>query len=188
MKCVLREKRLWSGVMITAIAMFVVSGAAWCISFVWPIAWWSTSSIRCWPEPTIPVLAIQIDPDCIRTHYCHSNYPFRPSLSIDKWSLCGVSLVRRNGMATCYQVGIPHWLVTGSFVGMLMLGTWMRRKASNAECPVEHCGRCGYCLKGNVSKVCPECGTPIDAKQLARLPGVNSVSTNPVDERNTTDE
>ena len=51
-----------------------------------------------------------------------------------------------------------------------------------------HCTKCRYDLTGNVSHICPECGTQIDPKEFARLSGVNSVSTNPVNERNTNDK
>jgi hypothetical protein len=47
-----------------------------------------------------------------------------------------------------------------------------------------HTCQCGYSLQGNVSGICPECGTPIPSAQTN--PSVNSVSTNPVIERNTT--
>jgi len=33
---------------------------------------------------------------------------------------------------------------------------WLDRRI-----PTGHCQKCGYNLTGNVSGVCPECGTPI---------------------------
>ena len=37
---------------------------------------------------------------------------------------------------------------------------WHRRR----QPPPGHCQKCGYDLTGNVSGVCPECGTPIKAR------------------------
>jgi hypothetical protein len=36
---------------------------------------------------------------------------------------------------------------------------WFRPRT--AYPPAGHCRRCGYNLTGNVSGVCPECGTPV---------------------------
>ncbi len=53
----------------------------------------------------------------------------------------------------------------------------LRRRFRDCECP-----RCGYSLVGSVSMACPECGTPIDPKQLERIRGINPVSTNPTNQ------
>jgi len=40
-----------------------------------------------------------------------------------------------------------------------------REDLQNWVCDTRHCGRCGYDLTGNVSGICPECGTPIPDSQ-----------------------
>ena len=40
---------------------------------------------------------------------------------------------------------------------------WLRRRRLRRG----HCEHCGYDLTGNVSGVCPECGTPTSEKSLA---------------------
>jgi hypothetical protein len=55
------------------------------------------------------------------------------------------------------HVYIPLWipcLVVGSAAALL----WWRDR----RLPTGHCQKCGYNLTGNVSGVCPECGTPIE--------------------------
>ncbi len=49
----------------------------------------------------------------------------------------------------------PYW-ISLLVVGLPTVGLWVfdRRRV-----PAGHCGRCGYNLTGNVSGVCPECGT-----------------------------
>ena len=68
-----------------------------------------------------------------------------------------------------------------SFVGVLMARLWssrrqlvswvqLRRRPRPGRCP-----DCDYDLTGNVSGICPECGTLVPPNQA--IPGVNSVST-----------
>jgi hypothetical protein len=38
---------------------------------------------------------------------------------------------------------------------------WYRSWRDRHRIPVGHCRNCGYDLTGNVSGVCPECGTPV---------------------------
>ena len=54
------------------------------------------------------------------------------------------------------QVGVPLWipLVALAVPTALVWRRWFRRARPG------HCPRCGYNLTGNVSGVCPECGTP----------------------------
>ncbi len=49
---------------------------------------------------------------------------------------------------------LPPWLVL--FAGPTALLWWRDRR----RIPPGHCQKCGYNLTGNVSGVCPECGTP----------------------------
>jgi hypothetical protein len=54
------------------------------------------------------------------------------------------------------------------YIPLILLSAYMafrprtdREDLQNWVCDPQHCGRCGYDLTGNVSGICPECGTPI---------------------------
>jgi len=60
----------------------------------------------------------------------------------------------------------PAWLISMPFflaplIRAILLTRQLRRRRQG------HCGNCGYSLTGNVSGVCPECGTPV-APQYAQ--------------------
>jgi hypothetical protein len=54
-------------------------------------------------------------------------------------------------------VGIPLWPIPLLIVaiGILLVVRWHRTDALT-------CNTCGYCLRGNVSGTCPECGIHVD--------------------------
>jgi hypothetical protein len=56
-------------------------------------------------------------------------------------------------------VDLPLWLVLVGFGAPTILSWWLDRRVAVPGC----CRCCGYDLTGNVSGVCPECGTPIPA-------------------------
>jgi len=87
---------------------------------------------------------------------------------------------QRQSWGTIY---IPYWCFIIFSLGLLVY-LWRVRKKFG----VGHCTNCSYDLRGNLSGVCPECGTAIEPKQLTRLAGVNSVSTNPVNHRSANDK
>ncbi len=65
---------------------------------------------------------------------------------------------------TTWRTGVSEWLVSlwipfaGSAIyPFATLVLWWRRRP-----PPGHCQDCGYDLTGNVSGVCPECGTGVD--------------------------
>lgn len=63
------------------------------------------------------------------------------------------------GMYDC--ILLPLWpIVAGSSLATMFL--WLRRRRLIPG----HCGACGYDLQGNVSAVCPECGSPVGAIAL----------------------
>jgi hypothetical protein len=54
---------------------------------------------------------------------------------------------------------VPHWmllLASASLAGTPLVAR-QRRTARKRSC----CLQCGYCLIGNVSGICPECGSPV---------------------------
>lgn len=68
------------------------------------------------------------------------------------------------------SVTLPMWLLLSTSIALTI--RWWRRKP-----PAGLCGRCGYNLTGNESRVCPECGTRItDAAVPAATMGSNSLA------------
>ena len=64
--------------------------------------------------------------------------------------------------APARSVAIPLWIVfiaSGGLAG----GLWLTGRHSSAAMRIRtgHCVHCGYNLTGNVSGVCPECGTAV---------------------------
>lgn len=54
------------------------------------------------------------------------------------------------------------YLIPGTGAGSIALAIWIIPWARGASPRARNgCSRCGYDLTGNVSGVCPECGTPI---------------------------
>jgi hypothetical protein len=75
-----------------------------------------------------------------------------------EFTILGISPI--NEEQACF---VPFWflvLLTGLLplrCGLLMRGRWRREKRRRLGL----CEHCGYSLVGNVSGVCPECGTAI---------------------------
>jgi hypothetical protein len=60
------------------------------------------------------------------------------------------------------QVGMYVWLALALVVGLTVAWvTWKRSEPADRQ-ERGLCTRCGYDLTGNVSGVCPECGTAIE--------------------------
>ncbi len=51
---------------------------------------------------------------------------------------------------------VPLWPVIGIQIAWLCWMLCCKRRID-----AEGCAHCGYSLRGNVSGVCPECGTPV---------------------------
>ena len=60
-------------------------------------------------------------------------------------------------------VFFPLWLLGGGAVILLVSVSVLRRRMEEHLLP-GHCKECGYNLTGNVSGVCPECGTEVEAR------------------------
>lgn len=83
--------------------------------------------------------------------YC---YKLRPIDRGVRWS----PYYRNFAPRRVWDVGTPLWipfLLTATPTAFLL---WRDRR----RIPPGHCLKCGYNLKGNVSGVCPECGTKIE--------------------------
>ena len=85
------------------------------------------------------------------------------------WSILGFAYVP--GLEVAWLVVIPHWFVC-ALTGILP-AIWLRRyrRARRLRSDgMPHCAQCDYNLTGNVSGICPECGTPIPADVVRRPP------------------
>ncbi len=66
---------------------------------------------------------------------------------------------------------VPFWaltLVTGT-IPALSVARWVRRRCTRSK--RNGCSKCGYDLTGNVSGVCPECGSPVVNTLPHDMPG-----------------
>lgn len=61
-----------------------------------------------------------------------------------------------------YRVSLRHWYVPlWIHFAVAAIPTAFLFYRDRRRVPVSHCKRCGYDLTGNVSRICPECGTKI---------------------------
>jgi hypothetical protein len=90
-----------------------------------------------------------------------------------KWSLGRFAYsqsppVRPRRPSMLHEVRFPLWaaLVFFGAYPTARIMNWLRgrRRSFSREC----CRNCGYCLIGNVSGVCPECGGPIRVTQAVK--------------------
>ena len=73
-------------------------------------------------------------------------------------------------VANSEEVAVPCWFLCTLTAILPAIWLWRRnrhRPATGDGMP--HCAKCDYSLTGNVSGICPECGTPIPA-DLVRMP------------------
>jgi hypothetical protein len=79
------------------------------------------------------------------------------SLVRRKW---GLTFDREFG-GSFWLVGAPIWLIAcaTAIFPVVQFGRWRQRQRSRK---VRACSKCGYNLTGNISGVCPECGTAIE--------------------------
>ena len=69
-----------------------------------------------------------------------------------------------------WSLSVPAWLPAALFAILPAIWLWRWRRHRRAtDDGMPHCAKCDYNLTGNVSGICPECGTPIPA-DLVRKP------------------
>lgn len=66
-----------------------------------------------------------------------------------------------DGNAMGHVIIIPFWLVVAVFSPFAFV-QW-RRTLRALRIPLNHCPTCRYCLTGNTSGICPECGGKVMA-------------------------
>ena len=68
------------------------------------------------------------------------------------------------GNGTCRLV-LGHWFLCSLTVVLPAIWLWRYRRDRRLRTDgMPHCAQCDYNLTGNVSGICPECGTPIAAQ------------------------
>src|SRR4051812_42639250 len=82
-----------------------------------------------------------------------------------RWPLIGTYLAMTGGAVATLSL-VPHISSTlavilgGLWATYTAALVWRLRWIARRDHPIGHCDSCGYSLTGNVSGVCPECGTP----------------------------
>jgi len=68
-------------------------------------------------------------------------------------------------------VGIPlAFALTFLITSLVLCGSTYIRRRISPPIPPGHCTRCGYCLFGLPTNICPECGTPFCAPDETTRP------------------
>lgn len=62
-------------------------------------------------------------------------------------------------------VDLPLWVLMIALLVLVVVG---RMRVRSLSASVRRCAQCGYCLIGNLSGRCPECGTPIRIAESAQ--------------------
>ena len=76
--------------------------------------------------------------------------------------------------ALCFErLVTPYWFLCALGATLPALWLWWHRRERSArrDDGMPHCPKCDYNLTGNVSGICPECGTPIPAAAAHRRGG-----------------
>jgi hypothetical protein len=67
-----------------------------------------------------------------------------------------------SGPTSAWKVGAPHWFIL--LLVSIPLLLLLKRFMAYLKVSPGNCTRCGYDLTGNISGVCPECGTAMEGK------------------------
>ncbi len=129
---------------------------------------------------SLPSWYFGIDSFSAYCSYCIKDDTANHYFWVDGWSFCGLSFGRLQDkkIRACLRMRVHSLLVIASLLACTLITT--RKMISRTRtCTAYPCCMCSYSLLGNQSGICPECGTPIDPKQIERIRSVNSVSTNP---------
>lgn len=72
---------------------------------------------------------------------------------------------RRNArLGTLHAIAVvPFWAIAAATAALPLAWTTARLRSRARRHPYGLCRNCGYDLTGNVSGICPECGTPAQA-------------------------
>ena len=62
--------------------------------------------------------------------------------------------------ARVWNLTIPYWFIVLACAAMPLIWGFTRRRRRHADC----CPTCHYNLTGNISGICPECGTSVVGK------------------------
>lgn len=138
---------LRSAALITAIAIVA-----------WIVSGWIRTEVYAWParvDINGGVLNVSVSPyRDVRAGFgvvdiTDQSFPFRRDYEF-RWSRW-----RLHRRPRAFGIEIPAWAPLGLVGGCLIL-MWRRRHRSP-----DHCARCNYNLRGNVTGRCSECGAPV---------------------------
>ena len=85
------------------------------------------------------------------------------SVAISLYTLLAVFFLLASGARFYETLMIPFTLATASAVIFFVIALVLKKKADNTDVPQQDsCPACAYNLTGNISGVCPECGTRLN--------------------------
>lgn len=77
----------------------------------------------------------------------------------------GLPAFRVFGNGDMWTCSLPLWMLFVA-TSAVTAGVWIRHHRARGSTELPACPACGYCLKGNVSGRCPECGHVVDLSEL----------------------
>jgi hypothetical protein len=147
-----------------------LAGALGVLALAVVVVWVATSVHLVTLRRPGPIVYGKVEAEVAEGGICIRRWQEQPTLSVRRWSFDSEWLglgIRYVGIGGCldvefgyFEARAPLWLIVLLFAGYpavkaVRYWQWRRRR------PVVWCKRCRYDLTGNVSGVCPECGTAI---------------------------
>jgi hypothetical protein len=161
-----RRYAKWIGASVTALLAVV-----WCTTYVWETwFYWAGSKRSClvacnwgtvvaWTVPSDDPIRLPLVTGTGFYVWRHRGWPALVGAAPDDFRY-GLILPRRQFRYPGQVIGVrvPLWLLALAVGFPTAILFWRDRGYGPG-----HCRKCGYNLTGNVSGICPECGTPVPA-------------------------
>ena len=131
--------------------------AAWAFSIVWCVNVWSKTIAGVLVDGEVQVFGFTSFPKVMPTWTIQRVSDLRPQSGRSRHGLTFGQWNSRGGRASVQQwrFVVPLWYL---LVLAVIPTVYLFRRAGKFVLP-DHCRACGYNLTGNVSGICPECGT-----------------------------
>ena len=155
------KRRLLNILAVLSLAMEITAAVAWILSYACPHLWHSAAA-----EGTYSCFVESSDGALYVTRL--SPVPFR-ALNASEWWLLGVRYVSTGALDDRTRtLLVPYRVVAvaGAILPAIWLWRYRRHRRLRSD-GMPHCAKCDYNLTGNISGICPECGTPVPGGAVA---------------------